>query len=284
MEAFLSTEFAEKLKSEAVARPEDSHKGSFGRILAICGSCGMAGAAYFSALAAYRTGAGLVEIFTHEDNRCALQTLIPEAIIKAYNSEGFDPYSLTAAIERCDALLIGPGLGMSRVSLEILKTVLRQTRVPTVIDADALNLLAEHKYLLKSATGSIVTPHIKEMSRLTGLSVEDIQKDTQKTALDFAKKYSLTCVLKNHNTAVCDKDGNTYVNAMSNSALATAGSGDVLAGIIVSLQAQKHLSLSGFEAGVLGVYLHSLAGERAAAELGKSAVMATDIANNIIFQ
>ncbi|MBO7249671.1 MAG: NAD(P)H-hydrate dehydratase [Clostridia bacterium] len=284
MEAFLSTEFAEKLKSEAIARPEDSNKGSFGRILAICGSCGMAGAAYFSALASYRTGAGLVEIFTPEDNRCVLQTLIPEAIINTYDSECFDPYLLAGSIDKCDALLIGPELGMSRVSLEILKTVLRQTRVPTVIDADALNLLAEHKYLLKSAAGSIITPHLKEMSRLTGIPVEDIQKDTQRTSLEFAKKYSLTCVLKSHNTAVCDKGGDTYINALSNSALATAGSGDVLAGIITSLLAQKHLSLSNFEAGVLGVYLHSLAGERAASALGKSAVMATDVANNIRFQ
>lgn len=284
MEAFLSTEFAEKLKSEAVPRPENSHKGSFGRILAICGSYGMAGAAYLSALAAYRTGAGLVEIFTPVENRSALQALIPEAIIKTYDSECFDPYLLTDSIDKCDALLIGPGLGMSRMSFEILRTALRHSRVPTVIDADALNLLAEHKYLLKSAADSIITPHIREMSRLTGLSVEDIQKDTQKNALDFARKYSLTCILKNHNTAVCNNDGKTYINSMSNSALATAGSGDVLAGIITSLLAQKHLSLANFEAGVLGVYLHSLAGERAAVKLGKSAVMASDIANSVRFQ
>ncbi len=284
MADFLSTEFAKKLKSEVFARPEDSHKGSFGRILAICGSHGMAGAAYLSALAAYRTGAGLVEIFTPEENRIALQMLIPEAIIKTYDTECFDPYSLADSIDKCDALLIGCGLGMSRVSLEILKTALRQSRLPTVIDADALNLLSEHKSLLKYAEGKIITPHIKEMSRLTDITVEEIEKDTERTAREFSDKYSLCCVLKNHNTTVCGKDGRTYVNSISNSALATAGSGDVLAGIIVSLLAQKHLSLSNFEAGALGVYLHAKAGDRAKEELGQSAVMARDIANNIRFQ
>ena len=176
MEAFLSTEFAEKLKSEAVSRPEDSHKGSFGRILAICGSYGMAGAAYLSALAAYRTGAGLVEIFTPVENRSALQALIPEAIIKTYDSECFDPYLLTDSIDKCDALLIGPGLGMSRMSFEILRTALRHSRVPTVIDADALNLLAEHNGLACESSNNLIATLQEKIFILDSIVIDLVEQ------------------------------------------------------------------------------------------------------------
>lgn len=266
------------------ARPEDSHKGTFGRVLCICGSFGMAGAAYLSALAAYRTGAGLVEIFTPEENRVIIQTLIPEAIVTTYDADNFDDRVLTASIDKCDAILVGCGLGTSHTSLEILKCALKYKDVPTVIDADALNLLSEHKFLLKYAANCIITPHLKEMSRLTDMTVEEIANGTASTAREFAGKHALCCVLKSHNTVVNDKGERAYVNTTGNSGMATGGSGDVLAGVIASLLAQKHLSLSRFDAATLGVYLHADAGDRAAEALGKSAVMARDIANNISFQ
>ena len=276
--------YAKNLIASLPTRPEDSHKGTFGRVLCICGSHGMAGAAYLSALAAYRTGAGLVEVFTPEENREVIQTLLPEAIVTTYDAGAFDDRLLSVSIEKCDALLIGCGLGKSNTSLEILKAALKYEDVPTVIDADALNLISEHRSLLKYAKGKIITPHIKEMARLTDISVSEIEKDTQKTALDFAALHSLVCVLKSHRTAVCDGGERTYLNTIGNSGMATGGSGDVLAGMIASLLAQKHLSLSKFDAATLGVYLHAEAGDRAAETMGKSATIARDIANSIRFQ
>ena len=280
----LDVSYVKNLIDTLPARPEESHKGTFGRVLCICGSFGMAGAAYLSALAAYRTGAGLVEIFTPEENRVIIQTLIPEAIVTTYDADNFDDRVLTSSIDKCDAMLIGCGLGTSHTSLEILKVALRYKDVSTVIDADALNLISEHKFLLKYAANSIITPHLKEMSRLTDMSVEQIGNDTSSAAREFASKHALCCVLKSHNTVVNDKGERAYVNTAGNSGMATGGSGDVLAGVIASLLAQKHLSLSNFDAATLGVYLHADAGDRAAEALGKSAVMARDIANNIRFQ
>ena len=284
MAKIFDTSYAKNLIAALPSRPEDSHKGSFGRVLCICGSLGMAGAAYLSAIAAYRTGAGLVEIFTPEENRIILQTLIPEAIVTTYNEDNFEDHKLMASIDKCDAIAIGCGLGKSHTALKILKTALRYKDLPTVIDADALNLISEHKFLLKYAKGKILTPHIKEMSRLTDISVEDIQADIKNTALAFSEKHSLTCVLKNHDTVVSDSRERTYLNTIGNSGMATGGSGDVLAGVIASLLAQNHLSLSVFDAAVLGVYLHAEAGDRAAETMGKSAVLARDIANSIRFQ
>lgn len=280
----LDVSYVKNLIDTLPTRPEESHKGTFGRVLCICGSFGMAGAAYLSALAAYRTGAGLVEIFTPEENRVIIQTLIPEAIVTTYDADDFDDRVLTASIDKCDAMLVGCGLGTSHTSLEILKCALKYKDVPTVIDADALNLLSEHKFLLKYAANCIITPHLKEMSRLTDMTVEEIANGTASTAREFAGKHALCCVLKSHNTVVNDKGERAYVNTTGNSGMATGGSGDVLAGVIASLLAQKHLSLSRFDAATLGVYLHADAGDRAAEALGKSAVMARDIANNISFQ
>ena len=284
MSSIFDISYAKNIIASLPERPGESHKGTFGRVLCICGSHGMAGAAYLSALAAYRTGAGLVEVFTPEENREVIQTLLPEAIVTTYDPDDFDDRQLIASIEKCDSLLIGCGLGKSHASLEILKVALRYDGVPTVIDADALNLISEHKFLLKYAKGRIITPHLKEMSRLTDISVSEIEKDTQKTALEFSEKHSLVCALKSHRTAVCDCGERTYLNSIGNSGMATGGSGDVLAGVIASLLAQNHLALSEFDAAVLGVYLHAEAGDRAAESLGKSAVLARDIANSIRFQ
>ncbi len=267
--------------SSLPARPTRSSKGDFGRVLLVCGSRGMAGAAYLAALGAYRSGAGIVEIFTPEDNRVILQTLIPEAVLTVYDASTPDTDLLTERLTRCDSVAVGCGLGKSKSALELLKTVLRNTTVPTVIDADAINLISEHPHLLNYAKGHIITPHIREMSRLTGISAEDILNAPQKVALDFAEKHSLVCLLKDHNTVVSDGTDRIYVNKSGNNGMATGGSGDVLAGVIASLVAQNHLALSPFGAATLGAYIHGLAGDRAASALGVYAVMARDIANNI---
>lgn len=263
-------------------RPERSNKGDFGRVLCICGSYGMAGASYLAALGAYRTGAGLVEIFAPEENRVILQTLIPEAVITVYNERSSCAEKLLSSLEHCDSVVIGCGLGRTAMTLEILKTVLRNSTVPTVIDADALNLISEHPVLYKYLSGRIITPHIKEFSRLSGLSVEYILGNTATAAQKFAVDNSLICVLKDHKTVVSDGSDSVYINNAGNSGMATGGSGDILAGVIGALIAQPHLNLSSFDAACLGVYIHSTAGDRAAEARGEYSMMARDIVENIL--
>ena len=266
-------------------RKARSNKGDFGRLLAVCGSEGMAGAAYLAAKAAYRTGAGLVEILTHKANLIPLQTLIPEAIVSTYD-EGYDKNKILSSVERADTILIGCGLGQTPLSRELLSDLLKSKRGETqlVVDADGLNLLSKNRSLLKYVSGGIITPHFLEMSRLSGISVDEISENVEQTAYNFAKKYDLICVLKDHNTVVSDGGEDIYINRRGNSGMATAGSGDVLAGVIGGLLAQasrreEKESLLTYAA--LGVYIHSVAGDIAASELGEYSVMAGDIIDSI---
>lgn len=268
-------------------RPARSHKGTFGRVLLVCGSVGMCGASYLAGLAAYRTGAGLVELFAPQENRIILQTLLPEAVLTSYRTEDFDaeiPHDdlLRERIEAADAIVIGCGLGRSRATLKMLRTVLTEARVPVVLDADALNMLSDSPSLLARAEQTILTPHFREMSRLCDVDVEEIMADPVTVCRDFALANRLVCVLKDHHTAVSDGSDRVYLNQSGNSGMATGGSGDVLAGILGGLLAQcKDSSLPLFEIACLGVYLHGAAGDAAAEELGEYAMMASDIASHI---
>ena len=263
-------------------RKQDSHKGDFGRLLCVCGGPGMAGAAYLSAKAAYRCGAGLVEILTDEANRTILQTLIPEAIVTVYNSASVDLDTVTASVNRADAIVPGCGLGKSEAAQEILECLLRKRNAPTLLDADALNIISERNDLLSLIKGTIITPHLMEMSRLTKSTVSEIAADMPACAEIFAKENGTVCVLKCHNTAVADGSGRIYINRFGNSGMATGGSGDVLAGIIGGILAQnKRGELSEFEAAILGVYLHSKAGDIAAESLGEYSLMASDIIESL---
>lgn len=259
-------------------RPQRSNKGSFGRVLCVCGSEGMAGAAYFAAKAAYRTGAGLVEMFTPAVNRPVLQTLLPEAIVTAYEEESWKE-RLADCLSRADALVIGCGLGQTEHARRVLSHTLRHRReIPTVIDADGLNLLSRHPVLMEYAKGAILTPHLLELSRLCGKGVEEIQKDIPASSFEFSRKNGVICVLKDHETAVSDGGGRVYQNTTGNSGMATGGSGDVLAGMIGGLLAQgQNRTLSPFVLATLAVYLHGLAGDLAAEELGEHSVMASDL-------
>lgn len=262
-------------------RPAESHKGTFGKVLCVCGSEGMCGAAYFAAKACYRTGAGLVRILTVQANLSVLQTLIPEAIVTVYDSS--QPTVIQDAVEWADVLVVGCGLGVSAESRGLLSDVLRlRGEKPTVLDADALNLLSRNPSLLKYAKGAILTPHIGEMSRLTSISCEEILGNTAKTAYDFAQKHGVVCVLKEHRTVVSDGSELVYRNTSGNSGMATGGSGDVLAGIVGGILAQsRHGELTPMDAACLGVYLHGLCGDEAAEKLSEYSVMAGDLLDAI---
>lgn len=262
------------------ARPRVSNKGTFGRVLCVCGSQNMSGAAYLCAKAAYRTGAGLVEILTPECNRTILASLLPEAIITTYSSESPDRRVITEAKKRADAVVIGCGLGTSNVSKKVLWLILSDLRVPCVIDADALNILAKNESLFYHLKGKIITPHPAEMARLIKESdVESILNNDLETAYNFAKANECICVLKTHETVVSDGTERIFRNNCGNSGMATGGSGDVLAGIIGGILAQMKFEESPdlTLAATLGVYIHALAGDCAADELGERSVMASDI-------
>ena len=258
-------------------RKERSCKGDFGRVLCICGSVGMAGAAYLCAKACYRTGAGLVEIFTPEENRTVLQSSLPEAIIMAYTEENATEL-LLSSLEKADCVAAGCGLSVTPISRKILSTLLHNidtAKKPLILDADALNLISRNPSFLKYIKGAIITPHALEFSRLTNNSVEDILDRPDSLAHEYAKKHSLICVLKDHNTIVSDGSERLYINNTGNSGMATAGSGDVLAGILAGVVAQSRSASLDIVA--LGVYIHGLCGDIAARHLSEYSLMASDL-------
>lgn len=253
-------------------RAAHSNKGTFGRVLTIAGSYNMAGAAVLSAKAAYKSGAGLVKVVTPEANRIIIQNNIPEALLGTYDNIGTD-------IKWADAIVIGPGLGCSDEAKELVSYVLGNTDKTVLIDADALNIISQDMHILKNRScKAIVTPHLGEMSRLTGLSVPQIQADITGVARAFAAQYNVVCVLKDFRTIIAFPDGMEYINLSGNSGMATAGSGDVLSGIIGSFLAQ---GFTDEKAAVYGAYIHGLAGDKVFNNTGSYGMIASDIINGL---
>ena len=267
----------ECLPSMLPERKKDSHKGTYGRLLMITGSAGMAGAAYLSAMAAYAVGAGLVRIYTSEDNRVILQQLLPEAVITCYKD--YEESDIRELLEWADTVCIGCGLGQSETSEQILLSVMKYIKAPCVADADALNLLSCHMELLRNVQAPIIlTPHMMEMSRLTGKSVAELKADRVSAAERFAAEYPAVFVLKDSRTIVAEKGRHPFVNLAGNSGMAKAGSGDVLAGVITGLLAQ---GMSPFESAALGVYLHACGGDEIRDCLGSYSILARDLIQGI---
>ena len=272
-----SSEYLYEIKdTEKIAkRPERSNKFTFGRVLFVCGSHGMAGASFLAALAAYRMGAGLCELYIPECNRAILQTLLPEAVVRTHETA-----DLSELAQKSDTIGLGGGRGKSDTGLELVKTVLQSATCPVVIDADALNLISEHQKLKNMLSGRIITPHFAEMARLSGESIQYISDNTRAACVKFAKEHGCVCVLKDHNTVVSD-GRSVYINKSGNPGMATAGMGDVLAGIIGALLARNGGQVSAVEATAAGAYLHGAAGDRAAALLGEYSLMASDVLSQI---
>jgi len=239
----------------------------------------MAGAAILTGKSAYASGCGLVRILTPEENRIIIQTALPEAILSTYSIKDLDKEAVKNAIAWADAVVIGPGLGTGELAECLVKLVLDYAEVPVVLDADALNLLAGNMNLLAMQHPEIiVTPHMMEMSRLTGKSIKELQMEFLEAARDFADTYHVTCVLKDERTAISIPESMTYLNLSGNAGMATAGSGDVLAGIIGSLMAQGYHCA---DAAPLAVYLHGVAGDCMVKETGKAGLMAADLVEGI---
>lgn len=253
------------------ARQKDSNKGTFGKILNIAGSEYMSGAAYFSSAAALKAGAGYLELASNKKTLKTVAILLPEAVLVPLKK-------ITNHIKNADIISIGCGLSTDiEAKLLFNKVIQNRNNKPLVIDADGLNLLSKTRITLDKNT--ILTPHPKEASRLLKCDLEDILKDIEAAALKISEKYNCITVLKTHNTVVTDGN-NIYTNHTGCSALAKAGSGDILCGMLSGLLAQK---MSPLDASVLGVYLHGLTGELAAKDLTEYSVLATDLVRYIPF-
>lgn len=260
-------------------RKSHSNKGTYGKVLVVAGSVNMAGAAYLSAAAAYAGGCGLVRIFTPEENRIPLQTMLPEAILTIYSAKKPDESVLTEAVNWADVIVCGPGIGTSEAAACAVRCVLKNASVPVVFDADALNLIAKDvNVLLRPHTELVVTPHLGEMSRLCGDSVSYIQNHLIEAAEEFARQYNVICVLKDEHTVTGIPYGQTHLNCSGNAAMATAGSGDVLTGVIAALIAQ---GMSPEEAAPLGVYLHGCAGDCVLEKQNGGTFMASELIDGI---
>lgn len=247
-------------------RPKYSHKGTYGHALLIAGSEGKTGAAILGAKSCLRTGVGLLSVQLPQSAWTPLQTALPEAMIQVDDK-----------LEAFNAIGIGPGLGKSDDAQLRLKRLIQDAKVSLVMDADALNILSENKTWLSFLPAkTILTPHPKEFERLfgkTSTSFERLELQRQ-----MAVKYGIIIVLKGAHTATAMPNGAVFFNSTGNPGMATAGSGDVLTGMILSLLAQRYTPE---EAAVLGVYLHGLAGDFAAETIGQEAMIASDITNNI---
>lgn len=259
-------------------RQVDANKGSCGKLLVIAGSEDIYGACYLSAKSALVSGAGLVKIYTHNKNVESIRQNLPEAMFLGYDS--YNENEVSKQITWASTILIGPGLGQSELSKAILKHVLKEATCPIVIDADGLNLISdeETKNLFKEAAKRVqvvITPHLKEMERLTGINVVDINYNMQQVAEDFAKETGCIVVLKNFTTIVSDGNQSWFITS-GNEALATPGSGDVLAGAIASLIGQKVNEQSNV-AVCVGAYLHGAAGTKASNKYGIRGLLASQI-------
>ena len=267
-------------------RKANSHKGSFGSALLISGSKEYGGAPILCAGAAFASGAGLVRVYTHKKNRAPLLSRLPEAIVSSYGMIGFEPEKLKESkdelkrlIKNADATAAGPGLGKSKAAAEILKCVFENVTSTLILDADALNLIADGRVTVPTGkgTGLIITPHLKEAARLLGCDVEEVEADLTGTALKLHKKFNAGVILKSAVTVITDGK-EIFINKGGNSGMACAGSGDVLTGLLCGLAAQ---GLKGAELMCAGVYLHSAAGECAKRKLGEAGMLPSDIAKSV---
>ena len=280
----------EDLQQLLPVRKAYSNKGTYGKVLVVAGSVGMAGAAYLSAKAAYKMGAGLVKIVTAQENREILQCLLPEAVLLLYDGKHLEEQTkqIRQEIERATVIVVGPGIGLDSCSKDLVKLVLQHAKVPTVVDADALTLLAGMpEYVERTAKGKcrialseqfILTPHLKEMTTLLGNQISVGELAGQEADLPkICSNNGCTIVLKDARTKIM-KENMCGINRSGNSGMATAGSGDVLTGIIAGLLAQ---GCPAYIAASLGAYIHGCAGDEAAKQKGQYALMAQDLIDSI---
>lgn len=261
----------EEIKKILKPRKKNSHKGTYGHALLVTGSYGKMGAAVLASSACMRSGVGLLTTHVPKCGYNIMLTSVPEAMVNVDSSEFF--ISDHIHLEKYDAIGIGPGLGTEKQTQNILKLLIQNTQTPLVIDADAINIIAENKtWLSFLPANTIFTPHPKEFERLVGKANDDYDRFNMQK--EFAMKHGVFIVLKGTHTSIACPNGEVYFNSTGNPGMATGGSGDVLTGIITGLLAQDY---SPKDACLIGVYLHGLAGDFAAENLSQEAMIASDI-------
>ncbi len=271
-------EFCE-MRRYITPRAADSHKGTYGTVLSVCGSYGMAGAAALAATAALRSGCGLVVAALPKSIYPIVAVQLPEAVFAPYDTAGSAAAMLLPRLKTADALLVGCGLGQSHDTADLLTALLTEADVPIILDADGINLVARHIVLTETIKAPLIlTPHPMEMARLLGVTVGEVQADREVAAREAVRRTGAVVVLKGHRTVIATPSGDVFINETGNPGMAVGGSGDVLAGIIAGLAAQ---GLSPEAAARCGVYLHGAAGDRAAARLSQHAMLPSDILDEL---
>lgn len=261
----------EDIRSLIKPRSQFAHKGNFGHALLIAGSKGMAGASVLATRACLRSGVGLITVHAPICNNDILQTSAPEAMVKTYAGENY--FTASTDTDDYQAVGIGPGLGQNEETEAALIEQLEHTRTPIVLDADALNILANHHYTLTHLPkGSILTPHPKELERLTGKCHDSYERLMK--ACELAHTARIHIILKGAYSAIITPEGKCFFNPTGNPGMATGGSGDVLTGIILALLAQGYPTE---EAAKIGTYIHGLAGDIAQKKQGMIGMIASDI-------
>jgi len=254
-------------------RKVDSHKGTFGKVLVIAGSSGMMGAAVLTASAALRSGSGLVILCVPDSIKEFVNTMSLEVVVAGFKE-------IEENARECDVIAIGPGLSKGKDIDKLINSLLRSSNLKKalVLDADALNAITDPNILKSNGLDIVITPHPGEFARLAGKSVEEIQKDRMGYASRFAVDFGVTVVLKGAYTVIAGKDKQIYVNPVANPAMASAGVGDALTGLIASLIGQ---GMTGFDAAVAGTFIHGMAGNLSASLKGRQGLIASDIIESI---
>jgi NAD(P)H-hydrate epimerase len=267
------------------ARKPDSHKGTYGHVLVLAGSPGKTGAASMAGNAAMRAGAGLVTLGVPDSLRHIVEEKTKEVMTEPLPDVdggylGIDSWQkLAEMLKRKSVAVVGPGLSDRSETGELVLKLIEEADVPLVIDADGLNLVAKNKDVLKKAKRShVLTPHPGEMSRLTGLSVKEIQENRISSASVFAKEFGVILVLKGATTVIAEPKGKTFINTTGNPGMAGGGMGDVLTGFISGLIAQ---GISPLNASRMAVFIHGAIGDFIAESRSKIGILASDIAEKI---
>lgn len=271
-----------KTHTEVISkRLPKTNKGNYGHVYVIAGSAGMTGAAYLCSEACMRSGSGLVTLAIPKSLNVIMESKLTEVITEPQleTREGtlsFRAYSnISKSLKKCDVIACGCGLRKHPAIKKLVYKLIESIDIPMVLDGDALNVISDNVDILRKRKAPLIlTPHPGEMSRLTKLDVVKIQKDRLGIAKKFASDYNIIVVLKGHETIVADEKGNHYVNETGNPGMATAGSGDVLCGMIASFIGQ---GIELFGSSKLGVYLHGLSGDIAASNKGQVGLIASDI-------
>ena len=269
----------EQLRDLIEPRTADAHKGDFGRVTVVAGSLGKTGAAFLAGMGALRSGAGLVTVATPAACLPVVASMAPELMTEPLGEA--DGSVSASAIERVlelaqDVVACGPGLGRTRGAFEFVRALVERATVPLVLDADALTLLAEEpgRLMGRDDRDVIITPHPGEMSRLVGMSIDEVQANRLDIAADFAATHRVYVVLKGHRTVIATPAGRLFINPTGNPGMATGGTGDVLTGMIAAWLAQL---LDAEAACRVAVFLHGAAGDLAEAAHGQVAMTATDL-------